>query len=95
VCVCLVFLFIFKIKLILYFTGLRLQASKYRHAESKFDSVGYTNVRKLNKRLPLETNGFCCSTLYAAVPIEQPGGLVQILEVCFVIKKYFLNYLIL
>jgi hypothetical protein len=55
--------------------------SKYRHVETKVDTVNFTNLRKLNKRLPLETNGFTCSAKWAAVPIEGPGGLVQILDV--------------
>lgn len=41
----------------------------------------YTNLRNVNNRLPTESNGFCVSKKYAAVPLSGSAGLIAILEV--------------
>ncbi len=57
--------------------------SKYRHVETASGGAAqtFTNLRNVNTRLPAESNGFCVSRRYAAVPLAGPAGIIAILAV--------------
>lgn len=57
--------------------------SKFRHVEtlSGGKEKTFTNLRKINTRLPIESNGFCVSSKWAAVPLLGAGGVIAIFDV--------------
>lgn len=58
--------------------------SKFRHVETLLGSKmksAFINLRNVNNRLPADSNGFCVSRKYAAVPFSGCAGLVVIFEV--------------
>ncbi|KHN79016.1 Coronin-B [Toxocara canis] len=61
--------------------------SKYRHVETVPGGQHgtFTNVRSVNTRMPTESNAFCVSSKYAAIPLSGYAGIVSIVrlsEVC-------------
>lgn len=63
-------------------------ASKYRHVETipgGRDGT-FTNIRDVNTRLPTESNGFCVSSKYAAVPLAGTAGVVSIVDLSKICK---------
>lgn len=64
--------------------------SKFRHCETLLGSkskCAFINLRNVNNRLPAESNGFCVSQKFAAVPFSGCAGLIAIFEV-----KFMINY---
>jgi hypothetical protein len=57
--------------------------SKFRHVEviAAAKKNVFINLRNVNNRLPIESNGFCVSEKYAAVPLAGSAGSIAILEV--------------
>ena len=57
--------------------------SKFRYVETIPGGIHGTffNVRNVNTRLPPESNGFCVSSKYAAIPLAHPTGVVTIIDV--------------
>ena len=62
--------------------GVDLVHSKYRHVDTKlfFKDKHFFNLRRVNTRIPTESNGFCVSAKWAAVPLAGPGGVLAILK---------------
>uniref|UniRef100_F1L1Q3 Coronin-7 n=1 Tax=Ascaris suum TaxID=6253 RepID=F1L1Q3_ASCSU len=56
--------------------------SKYRHVETVPGGLHgtFTNVRCVNTRLPTESNGFCISSKYAAIPLAGSAGIVSVVR---------------
>ncbi|CAJ0578648.1 unnamed protein product, partial [Mesorhabditis spiculigera] len=58
--------------------------SKFRNTEvltgNKADNAVFSNLKDVNTRLSLETNGACVSKLFAAIPLSGTGGRIQILD---------------
>uniref|UniRef100_A0A0N4ZVE5 Coronin n=1 Tax=Parastrongyloides trichosuri TaxID=131310 RepID=A0A0N4ZVE5_PARTI len=54
--------------------------SKYRHCETlNGPKIGvFSNLRNVNTRLPIDSNGMCVSEKYAAIPLSGTSGLVTI-----------------
>uniref|UniRef100_A0A0N5BX19 Coronin n=1 Tax=Strongyloides papillosus TaxID=174720 RepID=A0A0N5BX19_STREA len=54
--------------------------SKYRHCETlNGPKVGvFSNLRNVNTRLPIDSNGMCVSEKFAAVPLSGTSGLIAI-----------------
>lgn len=57
--------------------------SKFRHLEtsSGANKQCFTNLRQVSTRMPTESNGFCVSNKYAAIPLASTGGVVAICDV--------------
>ncbi|VDM41025.1 unnamed protein product [Toxocara canis] len=57
--------------------------SKYRHVETVPGGQHgtFTNVRSVNTRMPTESNAFCVSSKYAAIPLSGYAGIVSIVRV--------------
>uniref|UniRef100_A0AAF5DEL8 Coronin n=1 Tax=Strongyloides stercoralis TaxID=6248 RepID=A0AAF5DEL8_STRER len=54
--------------------------SKYRHCETlNGPKVGiFSNLRNVNTRLPIDSNGMCVSERFAAIPLSGTSGLIAI-----------------
>ncbi|GFO47590.1 coronin [Plakobranchus ocellatus] len=62
------------------FAGVR--QSKFRHIQGKLHhpSSSYTNLRKVSKTVPGESDMFAANELRCAVPLDGPGGDMHVLE---------------
>uniref|UniRef100_A0A158R423 Coronin-7 n=1 Tax=Syphacia muris TaxID=451379 RepID=A0A158R423_9BILA len=62
--------------------------SKYRHVETVPGAAygSFTNFRHVNTRVPIESNGFCVSAKYGAVPLSRPAGAVTVVDLSNVMK---------
>ncbi|CEF68077.1 Coronin [Strongyloides ratti] len=54
--------------------------SKYRHCETlNGPKIGiFSNLRNVNTRLPIDSNGMCVSERFAAIPLSGTSGLIAI-----------------
>lgn len=71
--------------------------SKFRHVETLLGSKmksAFINLRNVNNRLPADSNGFCVSKKYVAVPFSSCAGLVAIFEVNSLRKNFKISYLV-
>uniref|UniRef100_A0A915D2L2 Coronin n=1 Tax=Ditylenchus dipsaci TaxID=166011 RepID=A0A915D2L2_9BILA len=62
--------------------------SKFRHVEvitAEKKSV-FINLRNVNNRLPIESNGFCVSEKFAAIPLAGTAGSIAILQLKHPVK---------
>lgn len=67
-----------------------VRQSKFRHVTAAGKDVVYINLRKVNTRIPLESNGFCVSSKWAAVPLADSGGVIAVLDVNLIFLTMFL-----